>query len=66
PSKNFYPAHVVNNDDNRNCHCNECPFMKLVSLEKIYDSLKNQTTQINIEESIRAKAELSIRRMLSL
>ncbi|MEG1554385.1 MAG: quinolinate synthase NadA [Rikenellaceae bacterium] len=66
PSKTFYPAPVVNNDDNRNCHCNECPFMKLVSLEKIYDSLKNQTTQINIEESIRAKAELSIRRMLSL
>lgn len=66
PDKKFYPAPKNIASDDRNCHCNECPFMKLVSLEKIYKSLKNKTTQINIDEEIRAKAELSIRRMLEL
>lgn len=66
PDKKFYPAPKNINGDNRNCHCNECPFMKLVSLEKIYTSLKNKTTQIHIDEDIRVKAELSIRSMLEL
>lgn len=66
PDKKFYPAPKHIEGDGRNCHCNECPFMKLVSLEKIYKSLKNKTTQIHIDEEIRAKAELSIRRMLEL
>lgn len=66
PNKRFYPAPKQIEGDDRNCHCNECPFMKLVSLEKIYTSLKNKTTQIHIDEKTRAKAELSIRRMLEL
>lgn len=66
PDKTFYPAPKAIEADDRNCHCNECPYMKLVSLKKIYNSLINMTTQIEIDEETRIKAERSIRRMLEL
>lgn len=48
------------------CGCNDCEFMKLVTLQKMYDALLNETPEVIIDEDIRTRAETSIRRMLEL
>lgn len=62
PDKKFIPAPP--NDST--CACNECSFMKLNTLEKLYDCLLNETPSIEIPEPIRVKAEKPIRKMLEL
>lgn len=57
--------HVVAPDDS-SCACNDCSFMKLVTLEKIYDSLLNDKHQVEVDEEIRKAAERSIIRMIAL
>ncbi|HRJ73196.1 MAG TPA: quinolinate synthase NadA [Terrimicrobiaceae bacterium] len=48
------------------CACNDCRYMKLNTLEKLRDCLERLEPQIEIAESIRSKAERSVRRMLEL
>lgn len=48
------------------CGCNECSFMKLISLKKIYLTLKHELPEITLEESIRKKAVKPIERMLDI
>jgi quinolinate synthase len=62
PNKTFIPAPP--NDST--CACNDCQFMKLITLKKIYLSLKNLTYEIKIDNSIRDKAYKPIIRMLEL
>lgn len=61
PDKVFIPAPPDNS-----CACNDCPHMKLNTLEKLYSCLKHEKPEINIPEQIRSKAENSIRRMLKI
>jgi quinolinate synthase len=61
PDKVFIPA-----PPNNNCACNDCPHMKLNTLEKLYSCLKHEQPEIIMDETIRAKAETSIRRMLEI
>ena len=61
PNKTFIPG-----PPNNQCACNDCPHMKLNTIEKLYLCLKNETPEIILEESIRKKAESSILRMLDL
>lgn len=46
--------------------CNECPFMKLNTIEKLYLAMMNKAPSIQIEQNIINKAELSLNRMLEL
>jgi len=46
--------------------CNECPYMKLNTLEKLYLAMKNKEPSINLEEGLINKAELSLNRMFEL
>lgn len=62
PGKNFIPAPPSDNS----CACNDCSFMKLITLEKIYYSLKNEEPEILISEDIRLKALKPLIRMLEL
>jgi quinolinate synthase len=62
PQKSFIPVPPVDST----CGCNDCEFMKLITLEKVYLSLKNETPEIFVEENLRRKAEKSILRMLDL
>jgi quinolinate synthase len=62
PEKTFIPAPP--NDST--CACNECSFMKLNTLQKLYDCLLNEKPAIEIPEDIRLKAEMPIRKMLEL
>jgi quinolinate synthase len=61
PNKTFIPAPPTTN-----CACNDCPHMKLNTLEKLYLCLKNESPEIEVPENIRVGAEKSIRRMLDL
>ncbi len=61
PQKTFIPA-----PPNNNCACNDCPHMKLNTLEKIYLCLKYEQPEIILDENIRKKAEGSILRMLEI
>ena len=62
PDKEFIP--VPPNDST--CACNECNFMRLNTLEKLYNCLLNETPEIKIEEAIRVKAVKPILRMLEM
>ncbi|MFT5441151.1 MAG: quinolinate synthase [Myxococcota bacterium] len=48
------------------CACNQCPYMRLNTLEKLYLALRDMTPQVEVEESIRVKALVPIERMLAL
>lgn len=59
--KQFIPAPPENN-----CNCNECPFMRLNTLEKLYLAMKNQTPEITMAEEIRVAALRPMQRMLEM
>ncbi|MDJ0708728.1 MAG: quinolinate synthase NadA [Leptolyngbyaceae cyanobacterium MO_188.B28] len=61
PNKLFIPAPPLNN-----CSCNECPHMRLNTLEKLYLAMKNQQPQITLPEDIRSAALRPIQRMLEM
>lgn len=61
PHKMFIPAPPTNN-----CACNDCPHMKLNTLEKLYLCLRDGQPEIIVPEDIRIGAEKSIRRMLDI
>ncbi|MGY6530106.1 MAG: quinolinate synthase NadA [Cyanobacterium sp.] len=61
PHKVFIPA-----PSTTNCNCNECPYMRLNTLEKVYLALKNKTPEIIIPEPTRGKALKPIQRMLEM
>jgi quinolinate synthase len=58
PDKIFIPGPT------ETCACADCRFMKMNTLEKLHDCLLNQQPEIVLPESVRAKAEAPIRRML--
>ncbi|HBG58766.1 MAG TPA: quinolinate synthase [Porphyromonadaceae bacterium] len=62
PEKEFIPAPP----EDSTCACNECFYMKMNTLEKLYLCLKNETPEIFIEERIRLKAVKPIERMLEI
>jgi quinolinate synthase len=61
PEKTFIPA-----PPNENCACNECPFMRLNTLEKLYVALRDLTPEITMSEELRLAALKPIERMLEL
>ena len=61
PEKTFIPA-----PPNNNCACNDCPHMKLNTLEKLYICLKHEQPEIVLPEALRISAEKPIRKMLEL
>jgi quinolinate synthase len=62
PQKIFIP--VPPNDNI--CACNECNFMKLNTLEKLYSCLKDEFPEIEVDKEVAKKAIKPIRRMLEL
>ena len=61
PGKTFIPAPPDNS-----CACNECPYMKLNTLEKLYNCLLYETPEITMDESLRLAAKIPLDRMLQL
>ncbi|MGV0024309.1 quinolinate synthase NadA [Phormidesmis priestleyi] len=61
PHKQFIPAPPMSN-----CACNECPHMRLNTLEKLYLAMKNRTPEITLPEATRLAALRPMQRMLEM
>ena len=62
PCKTFIPAPP----DDEACGCNNCRYMKMVTLENIRTTLENESPAVELDETIRRKAERSIRNMIAI
>lgn len=66
PNTRFYPVPPAVSEGGVGCHCNECEYMKMNTLQKIYDCLKNETPSVTVDETVAREAVKSINRMLEL
>ena len=66
PGVQFYPVPPEVSEGSLGCSCNECEFMKLNSLAKIYNSLKYGYPTVDVPADIAEAAVKPIRRMLAL
>ena len=62
PEKNFIPAPP----EDSTCACNECNFMRLNTLEKLYNTLKYEWPAVEVDAAIAEKAVRPIHRMLEI
>lgn len=62
PGKEFIPAPPVDST----CGCSECNFMKMITVEKIYKSLKFEEPEITVDPEIIRRAAVPIKRMLEI
>lgn len=53
-------------EEDNTCACSECSYMKINTLQKLYDCLYKESPQIDIDPAIREKALIPIQRMLEL
>jgi len=61
PDKTFIPA-----PPNNACACNNCPYMKLNTLEKLYTCMKYELPKIIMDETLLIAAKKPINRMLEI
>jgi quinolinate synthase len=61
PEKTFIPAPPTNS-----CACNDCPHMKLNTLEKLYLCMKYELPELLMDEELRLAAKKPIDRMMQL
>lgn len=62
PEKLFIAAPA----DDAECQCNECEYMKLNTLQKVYEALRDEQPEINVDPAIAVEAIKPIQRMLEL
>jgi quinolinate synthase len=63
PNTELIPAPA---QEDNTCACSECAYMKVNTLQKLYDCLLNESPKIEVSKVIREKALLPIQRMLDL
>jgi len=61
PDKVFIPA-----PPESGCSCNECPFMRLNTLEKVYRCMRDRRPEITMDEALRQRCLVPLRRMLEM
>ena len=62
PEKSFIPAPP----EDSTCACNECRYMKMVTLENILVCLENESPEVHLDEDVRKAAERSIQNMVAI
>jgi len=62
PQKEYIPAPPKDST----CGCSECNFMKLITMEKIYKCMKDETPEIFVEKGILNDAQKPIKRMIDI
>ena len=65
PDKEFIPV-PPEVTEGVGCSCNECEYMRMNTLEKVYDCLKNEQPEMIVDKEVAEKAVSSIQRMLSM
>lgn len=66
PAKEFIPVPPEISESGLECSCNECQYMKMNTLQKVYDCLRNESPAIEIDPEIAKEAVKPIERMLAL
>ena len=66
PDTIFYPVPPEISEGGVGCSCNECDYMKMNTLKKIYNTLKYEWPSVEVDESIAKDAVKPIERMLEL
>jgi len=61
PNKEFI---IVPSDET--CNCNDCPYMKLITMQKIYNCLLNESNEILLSDEVIEKSLLPVERMLDI
>ncbi len=61
PTKTFIPA-----PPNNTCACNDCPYMKLNTLEKLYLCMKYELPEVTMNEELRIAAKIPMDKMLEI
>lgn len=62
PNKNFIPAPPIDST----CGCNDCRYMKMITLENILQALENESPEVILDKEVIKKAERSILNMISI
>ncbi len=62
PGKRF----ILAPPDDESCGCNNCRYMKMVTLENIVACLENEAPEVVLDEEVRRRAERSIRNMIAI
>ena len=60
--KTFLPAPP----EDSTCACNDCKFMKMITLNKLYNTLKYETPEIELSQELMEKAVKPINKMLQM
>ena len=66
PGKTFIPAPPETSEGTVGCGCNDCAYMKLNTLEKLYNTLKYELPEVKVDEEVAAKAIKPIEKMLEM
>jgi quinolinate synthase len=66
PDRKFYPVPPEVSEGSLGCSCNDCEFMKMNTLEKIYNCLKYEWPEVNVDADIAKEAIKPIDLMLKL
>jgi len=61
PDKLFIPA-----PPDESCACNQCPYMKLNTMEKLYLCMKNRTPEINLSDDLIRRALAPLQKMMEM
>jgi quinolinate synthase len=65
PTVEFIPVPAVM-DDMSMCPCNECEYMRMNTLEKLHQCLRDESNEIFVDEKVAKDAIVSIQRMLEM
>ncbi len=65
PDKEFIPV-PPETTESIGCHCNECEYMRLNTMEKLYVCLRNEAPEIHVDPEVSKRALLPIQRMLQM
>ena len=67
PDVEFIPVPAeITAEDNSKLSCNECEYMRMNTLEKLYDCLSNESNEVFVDEQVAKDAILPIQRMLEM
>jgi len=66
PEKKFYPVPPEVTEGGVACSCNECQYMKMNTLAKIYHTLKNEWPTVEVDPDVAKQAAKAVNRMLEL
>lgn len=66
PGKEFIPVPPEVSEGSVGCHCNECEYMRMITLQKVYNTLKYEWPAIEVDSEVAEKALRPINRMLEM